>query len=114
MQVEYLEVVTPNVAETCAAYTKLYDICFSEAIEELGNAFVAALANGGRISIRAPMHESEQPVVRPYMLVDNLDKAVTELVSAGAEIIHPATHIPNQGHFAIYLLAGLQFGLWQK
>ena len=59
----------------CAAYEKLHGVSFGEPEAGLGNARTAALANGGMIGVRAPMHETETPVVRPYVLVDDVDAA---------------------------------------
>ncbi|MGX5172883.1 VOC family protein [Aliikangiella sp. IMCC44653] len=113
MQVHYLEIVTQEVSNTCATYSELYGIKFSDEIPELGNARKAELGNGGIIGIRAPLHESEEPVIRPYMLVENIDSAIETVVSTGGEIIHPPLEIPGFGMFAIYLQGGNQLGLWQ-
>jgi predicted enzyme related to lactoylglutathione lyase len=75
---------------------------------------VAELAGGGRVGVRAPMHESEKPVVRPYWLVDDIEAALATAVASGAEVAHPPLEIPGQGTFAIYFLGGTQQGLWQK
>ena len=64
----------------------------------LGNARTAALANGGKIGVRGPMHEIEEPVVRPYLLVDDIEAAA---------------ELPSQGTFAIYIQGGIHHGLWQ-
>ena len=73
MQIQYLEIVTPDVDAVCASYEKLHGVSFSAPEPGLGNARTAALAGGGLIGVRAPMHEAEEPVVRPYLLVENLD-----------------------------------------
>lgn len=66
MQIHYLEIVTQEVDATCAAYAQLYSATFDAGDPNLGNARTAKLTNGGMIGVRAPMHEAEQPVVRPY------------------------------------------------
>jgi uncharacterized protein len=113
MQVHYLEIVTPNVDAVCAAFEKLHGVRFSEPEAGLGNARTAALANGGLVGIRAPMHETETPVVRPYVLVDDLDAAAQAAIEAGGEIAHPPMEIPGHGKFAIYVQGGIHHGLWQ-
>lgn len=113
MQIHYLEIVTQDVDATCAAYAKAHDVTFSEGEPGLGNARTTALANGGMIGVRAPMHETEEPVVRPYLLVDNIDRAVQAAEAAGAEIAHPPLEIPGLGKFAIYIQGGNHHGLWQ-
>ena len=64
MQTQYLEIVTPDVDALCDSYEKLHGVTFSTPVAELGNARTADLAGGGRIGVRAPMHEKEEPVVR--------------------------------------------------
>ena len=113
MQVHYLEIVTPDVDGTCSALAKLHGVSFSEPVPELGNARTATLKGGGRIGVRAPMRETEEPVVRPYVLVDDVEAAVEAARAAGGEIALPPTEIPGQGTFAIYIQAGIQYGLWQ-
>ena len=113
MQVHYLEVVTPEVDATCAALAKLHGVTFSEPEPGLGNARTAALGKGGKIGVRAPMHESEAPVVRPYLRVDDIEAAVAAVVEAGGEIAHPPLELPGHGTFAIYIQGGIHHGLWQ-
>ena len=80
----------------------------------LGNARTAALSGGGLVGVRAPMRETEEPVVRPYWLVDDIETAVAAVVEAGGEIAHPPMEIPGHGTFAIYIQGGIQHGLWQR
>lgn len=112
MNVHYLEIVTPSVNETCDALEKAHGVTFGEPIAELGNARTAKLKDGGRIGVRALMGE-EQPVVRPYVLVDDIQAAVKVAAAAGAEVLMPPTEIPGQGTFAIYYLGKIEHGLWQ-
>ena len=114
LNVHYLEVITSSVAETCDALAKLHDVEFTEPIAELGNARTTRLANGGRIGVRAPMHAAERPVVRPYMLVADIQAAVTAAEEAGATVAVPPMEIPGQGTISIVVLAGIEHGLWQN
>lgn len=111
--VHYLEIVTPNVDGTCEALEAMRGVSFGEPIPELGNARTEPLEAGGRIGVRAPMRETEEPVVRPYLLVDDIAGAVEAARAAGAEIAMMPTEIPGQGTFAIYVLGGIQHGLWE-
>ena len=113
MQVHYLEIVTPDVGATCGALEKLHGVSFSAPEAGLGNARTAALKSGGLIGVRAPMHAAEEPVVRPYVLVDDIEAAVEAAKAAGGEIAHPPMEIPGHGKFAIYVQGGIQHGLWQ-
>ena len=114
MHIEYLEIVTPDVDATCETLAKLHGVTFSGPVPEFGNALTADLGDGRRLGVRAPMHESETPVIRPYILVDDIDAAVEAAKAGGGEIAHPPLEIPGQGKFAIYFQGGNQYGLWQK
>jgi predicted enzyme related to lactoylglutathione lyase len=114
LKVQYLEIVTPLVTETCDALAQAHDVDFSEPIAQLGNARTAHLKDGGRIGVRAPLRESEAPVVRPYVLVDDIEAAVKAAEKAGATVAMPPMEIPGgQGTFSIYILGGIEHGLWQ-
>jgi hypothetical protein len=54
------------------------------------------------------MHESEEPVVRPYWLVDDIEAALAAAVEAGGEIAHPPMEIPGHGTFALFMVAALE------
>lgn len=68
MQLHHLEIVTPEVDATCATYEQLHGVTFGDPEPGLGNARTAALASGGMIGVRAPMHETDESVVRPFPL----------------------------------------------
>lgn len=113
MQVHYLEVVTPDVDAVCTAYAAANGVQFSEPDPSLGNARTAPLAGGWLVGVRAPMHETEEPVARPYWLVEDIEAAVAAAVEAGGEVMHPPMEIPGHGTFAIYSQGGIQNGLWK-
>lgn len=113
MQIRFLEIVTPDLDETCATLAEVHGVTFGDPVAELGNARTAQLATGGRISVRAPMHASEESVARPYFLVDDIQSAFEAVQAAGVEVMHPPLEIPGQGTFAIYRQGGIQYGLWQ-
>jgi uncharacterized protein len=114
VQVQYLEIVTPDVDATCAALAKLHGVHFSEPVAALGNARTASMKGGGRLAVRPPMRADEEPVVRPYMLVDDIEAAVKSAQALGGDFAVTATEIPGHGKFAIYFLGGIQHGLWQN
>lgn len=114
MQVDYLEIVTPDVDGVCESYAKLFGVEFGVPEPGLGNARTAPLHGGGKVGVRAPMHDSEQPVVRPYLLVDDIAAAVDAAAASGAEIAHPPLELAGHGRFAIYIHGGIQHGLWQR
>jgi len=114
MRIQYLEIVTRQVGDVCAAYSAAHGVTFGEPDAGLGNARTAALPDGGLVGVRAPMHETEDPVVRPYWLVDDIEAAAERAVKAGGEIAHPPLEIPGHGTFAIYIAGDVQHGLWQR
>ena len=113
MKIQYLEIVTRDVDAVCAAYSSANRVRFGDPDAGLGNARTAPLAGGGLVGVRAPLRETEEPVVRPYWLVDDIAAAVAAAVRAGGEVAHPPMEIPGHGTFAIYLQGGNDHGLWQ-
>ena len=85
MQIHYLEIVTKEVDAVCAAYAAVNGVRFGKPDAGLGNARTAALPGGGLVGVRAPMHEAEEPEVRPYWLVDDIEAAVASAVKVGGE-----------------------------
>ncbi|RMG48214.1 MAG: hydroxylase [Acidobacteria bacterium] len=114
MRIWYLEIVTEDVDAVCAAYEAAHGVSFGAPDERLGNARTAELPGGGMVGVRAPMHEAETPVVRPYWLVEDIEAAVAAAVEKGATVMHPPLEIPGLGTFAIYGQGGVQHGLWQR
>lgn len=114
MKIQYLEIVTPEVDGLCKQYSSIYDITFSEPDASFGNARTAKLDGGGMIGIRGPMRESETPVVRPYVLVDDIKAAVESASEAGGEIAMNPMEIPGHGMFAIVIHGGIECGFWQN
>jgi predicted enzyme related to lactoylglutathione lyase len=114
MQIHYLEIVTREVDAVCAAYAAANRVQFGPPDARLGNARTATLLGGGLVGVRAPLRETEDPVVRPYWLVDDIEAAVAATVAAGGEVAVEPMEIPAHGTFAIYLHGGVQHGLWQR
>jgi len=113
MQIHYLEIVTGDIDAVCAAYAAAHAVRFGAPVAALGNARTATLPGGGLVGVRAPLHETERPVVRPYWLVDDVEAALAAAVAAGGEVAHPPLEIPGHGTFAIYIQGGVHHGLWQ-
>ncbi|MEN1727481.1 MAG: hydroxylase [Pseudomonadota bacterium] len=113
MKVHYLEIVTDDVDAACAIYAGAHSVSFGEADPSLGGARTAALADGGLVGVRAPMHEGEKAVTRAYLLVDDIQKAVDAAAAAGAQIMVPPMELPGHGQCAIYFQGGIEAGLWQ-
>ncbi len=113
MKVHYLEIVTREVDAVSSAYASALKVQFGEPDAGLGGARTASLAGGGLVGVRAPLRDTEDPVVRPYWLVADIEAALAAAVQAGGEIAHPPMEIPGHGKFAIYLQGGNDHGLWQ-
>lgn len=112
--VQYLEIVTSDVEAVVAALTSALGVEFSGPDAGLGGARTVALAGGGLLGVRAPLRETEEPVVRPYFLVSGIDAAVAAVVRAGGQVAHSPLEIPGHGTFAIYHQSGNDYGLWQR
>ncbi len=114
MQVHYLEIITKDVDAVCASYEAVTGVEFSEPVAALGQARTTNLPGGGMLGVRAPLRATEEPVVRPYWLVDDIEGAFATAVKAGAEAAHPSLEIPGIGTFAIYIQGGIDHGLWKR
>ena len=114
MQIYYLEIVTREVDAVCAVYEAANGVQFGTPEPGLGNARTAAMPGGGLVGVRAPLRDTEAPVVRPYWLVDDIEAATAAAVRAGGELAVPPMEIPGHGTFAIYLQGGVDHGLWQR
>jgi len=97
MQVQYLEIVTTDVDAVCEMYVQADGVEFGASDQSLGGARTAQLKNGGMIGVRGPLRETEDPIVRPYMLVADIQAAVDAASTAGAFIAMPPTQIPGYG-----------------
>lgn len=113
IKIHYLEIVTPDVAGACAIYSQAHGVTFGEPVPKLGGARTAKLASGGMLGIRAPMRDTEKPVVRPYVLVKDIKAAVAAAAKAGAETAMAPTEIAGLGQFAVVVHGGIDSGLWQ-
>ena len=71
------------------------------------------LPDGGSIGVRGPLRDTEEPVVRPYWLVDDIEAALDAASKQGALVAHPPLEIPGKGTFAIYIQGDVDHGLWQ-
>lgn len=113
MQIPYLEIVATDVETICTLYSELHGVTFGDANQDLGGARTARLANGGMLGVRAPMHDGERPVVRPYILVEDIEAAVAAAAKSGAKIVVPPMKLPGHGTCAIVFQGGIESGLWQ-
>jgi len=113
VKIHFLEIVTPDVDGACSLYSMMYGVTFGDPDQNLGGARTAGLEGGGMLGVRAPLRDTETPVVRPYVLVDDISAAVSAAAEAGAEIAMMPTEITGHGRFAIVIHGGIESGLWQ-
>ena len=113
MKIQYLEIVTPEVNAVCETYSLLYDMKFGEADPSLGEARTVKLASGGMLGVRAPLRDMEKPVVRHYILVEDIQATVDAAAKSGAEVAVPPMELPGHGTCAIVIQGGIESGFWQ-
>lgn len=112
--VHYLEIISPDVDETCASLSAIHGVTFAEPNPALGNSRMASLADGGRIGVRAPMRATEEPIIRIYARTPDVQAATEAAEAAGCQIAMWPMALPgNEGLFSIYLQGGNEYGLWQ-
>lgn len=63
--------------------------------------------------MRGSLSETEEPVVRPYWLVDDIEAALNAASKEDALVAHPAPEIPGKGTFATYIQGDVDRGWWQ-
>jgi predicted enzyme related to lactoylglutathione lyase len=102
------------VDDVCAAYSAAGGVTFSKPDAGLGGARTAPMPGGGMVGVRAPLRETEAPIVRPYWLVKDIKAAVAAAQKAGGELAVEPTEIPGHGTFAIYVHGDVDHGLWEK
>jgi hypothetical protein len=113
MKLQYLEVVTSNVAGVCSGFEAAQGLKFGPIDPDLGGARVAPLPDGSSIGVRAGLRETEMPIVRPYWLVEDIQAALDAVARCGAVVAHSPLYIAGKGTFAIYIHGGVDQGLWQ-
>ena len=97
MKVHYLEIVSHDVDAVCKTYEIAHFVSFSEPDELLGGARTCVLPDESIVGIRGPLRDTEEPVVRPYWLVDDIEQAVANIEAEGAKIAMPPMEIPGKG-----------------
>ncbi|MEM1154534.1 MAG: hydroxylase [Pseudomonadota bacterium] len=113
MKIHYLEIVSNDVEAIRQTYEASHSVSFGEPDELLGGARTCILSDGSIVGVRSPLRDTEDPVVRPYWLVDDINLAVSKAEKAGAQIAMPPMEIPGKGKFAIYLVGGNDHGFWE-
>ncbi len=113
MAVHYLEIVSNDVDTLTGLYQRMHGLSFGPPDPDLGQARVATQADGTLVGIRQPLAAHEQPIMRTYLAVDDIQHAVKEAEDAGATVAYPPTRQGQRGTFAIVIQGDVQHGLWQ-
>jgi predicted enzyme related to lactoylglutathione lyase len=110
----YLEIVSEDVDNVAAFYERVHGLSFGPPDPDLGQARVATRTDGALVGIRKPLAAHEQPIMRTYFAVDDIQQAVKKAEGAGATIAYGPTRQGQRGTFAIVFQGGVQHGLWQR
>ena len=114
MVVHYLEIVSNDVDTLIDLYQRMYGLSFGPPDPDLGQARVATRADGTLVGIRKPLAAHEQPILRTYLVVEDIQQAVRKAEEHGATIAYPPTRQGQRGTFAIVIQGGVEHGLWQR
>jgi uncharacterized protein len=114
MAVHYLEIVSNDVDALTELYQRIYGLSFGPPDPDLGQARVATDADGALVGIREPVAAHEQPIMRTYFAVEDIQRAVKKAEASGATIAYPPTRQGNRGIFAIVIQGDVEHGLWQR
>lgn len=113
MKIHYLEIVSRDVDGVCRSYEAAHAVSFGDPDELLGGTRTCTLSDGSIVGVRGPLRDTEDPVVRPYWLVEDIELAVSKAEKEGAQVALPPTEMPGRGKFAILILGGNDHGFWQ-
>jgi predicted enzyme related to lactoylglutathione lyase len=113
MSIHYLEIVSDDVDALAAFYERIDGLSFGPPDPDLGQARVATRSDGTLVGIRKPLAAHEQPIMRAYFAVDDIQQATKQAEQAGATVAYPPTRQGQRGTFAIVFHGGVQHGLWQ-
>jgi hypothetical protein len=103
MAVHYLEIVSNDVDSLTGLYQRVHGLSFGPPDPDLGQARVATRADGTLVGIRKPLAAHEQPIMRTYLAVEDIQQAVKKAEDSGATIAYPPTRQGERGTFAIVI-----------
>jgi predicted enzyme related to lactoylglutathione lyase len=114
MAVHYLEIVCNDVDTLTGLYQRMHGLSFGSPDPDLGQARVASRSDGTLVGIRKPLAAHEQPIMRSYLAVEDIQEAVKQAEQVGAIVAYPPTRQGQRGTFAIVIQGDVQHGLWQR
>jgi predicted enzyme related to lactoylglutathione lyase len=92
----------------------MHGLSFGPPDPDLGQARVATRVDGALVGIRAPLAAHEQPIMRTYVAVEDIQQAVKAAEEQGATVAYPPTRQGRWGTFAIVIQGGVEHGLWER
>jgi predicted enzyme related to lactoylglutathione lyase len=95
--VEYLEIVTNDVDAVTALYQRIHVLSFGPSGPDLAHARVATRVDGTLVGIRKSLAAHEQPIIRTYLTVEDIQQAVNKADDSGATIAYRPTRQGTRG-----------------
>jgi predicted enzyme related to lactoylglutathione lyase len=114
MTIQYLEIVSDDLDGLVALYQQVHGLSFGPPDPDLGHARVATCPDGTLVGIRKPLAAHEQPIVRPYLEVEDIQHATRKAAESGATIAYPPTRQGDHGTFAILIQGAVEHGCWER
>jgi predicted enzyme related to lactoylglutathione lyase len=114
MAVHYLEIVSNDVDTLIGLYQRMHGLSFEPTDPDMGQARVATGPDGTLVGIRKPLAAHEQPIMRTYLAVEDIQQAIKKAEEHGATVAYPPTRQRQRGFFAIVIQGEVQHGLWQR
>ena len=114
MTVHYLEIVSDDVDNLVKLYEQTCNLSFGSPEPAMGQARVATRSDGTIVGIRAPLAAHEEPIIRTYLGVEDIQQALQKAEVCGAEVTYPPTEQGEWGTFSIVIQGSVQHGFWQR
>ena len=114
MAVHYLEIVANDVDTLVGLYQHVHGMSFGPPEQDLGQARVATQSDGTVVGIRKPLAAHEQPIMRTYLEVKDIQQATKKAEESGATISYPPTRQGDHGTFVILIQGNVEHGLWKR
>ena len=114
MAVQYLEIVTDDADTLVGVYQHAHGLSFGPPDPNLGQVRVATQSDGTVVGIRKPLAAHEQPIMRTYLEVKDIQQATKKAEESGATIAYPPTRQGDHGTFAILIQGDVEHGLSKR
>jgi hypothetical protein len=95
-------------------YEHVHGLSFGPPDPDLGEARVATQSDGTVLGIRKPLAAHEQPIIRAYLEVEDIQQTTKNAKESGATIAYPPTRQGDHGTFAIVIQGDVEHGLWKR